>query len=338
MNMRSLQIVLISALSFIGLMILIEYAVASTTTFDSEGILIQASPLTPLLHLVTLGSMLFTGASGIVVAYLLGRAFYKNTVGATSSGKGVDIGWDAMPSSDKTKWAIGVITALACALIVSSRADELPVSQDGIDLIVHYEVGGEQYYKQKLIRPTVPAWRTTASGVTVGFGYDCGYNTRSQIHKDWTGILPTKQVQLLQTVAGLKGSQAYYAHKRIKYSVHVPYLSAEKVFINKSLPRFSKLTASAFDIGPNRLHPDCNGALVATVYNRGGSMRNTYKRREMRWIKYNIAVGREDRVPSDFLVMRQQWSATKLRGLHLRYAATSKLFAQGIAKRESVSR
>jgi hypothetical protein len=43
----------------------------------------------------------------------------------------------------------------------------IPVSQKSIDLIIYYEVGGRSYYDKKYTRPIVPAWQSTASGVTV---------------------------------------------------------------------------------------------------------------------------------------------------------------------------
>lgn len=217
---------------------------------------------------------------------------------------------------------------------VISDGLDLPISQEAIDLIIYYEVGGRSYYEKYLSRPTVPAWQTTSSGVTIGFGFDCGYNTKTQIYNALDGILPQSQIELLQSVSGLKGRNAYYnGLPKVKYTVKVDYASAEKIFKNDSLPRFTKQTANAFDISSDRLHPHSNGALTSLVFNRGPSMSSSSSRKEMRWIKYNISVNREDRVPSDIRSMKRLWSYTKLKGLHLRRDAEAALFQKGINER-----
>ena len=323
-----IKIVAIGIALFLGLMIGINYLIDLTTTPD------KASPFAPLLYLVSLGSMVFTATSAFAVAYGVKNLFFKNTLGAESGDK-VDDGWQALGQKERTRWVIGVIVALSCALIVSVSAEgeALPLSDESVDMIVYYEVGGKAYYVKRLQRPTVPAWRTTASGVTVGFGYDCGYNSKSQIAKDWAGIIPLSQIRLLQSVSGLKGSRAYYANRAIRDSVSISYKQAEAVFRARSLPRFSKLTKRAFNLTPTTLQPHSNGALVSLVFNRGSDMGRRSSRREMRWIKYNISVGREDRVPSDIRSMKRLWSYKKLRGLHLRRDAEARMFQRGLACR-----
>jgi GH24 family phage-related lysozyme (muramidase) len=102
------------------------------------------------------------------------------------------------------------------------------------------------------------------------------------------------------------------------------------VFKRDSLPRFTKQTADAFALTKTRLHPHSNGALTSLVFNRGPSLANTDQRKEMRWIKHNISIKREDRVPSDIRSMKRLWSYTKLKGLHLRRDAEAKLFQEGL--------
>jgi GH24 family phage-related lysozyme (muramidase) len=215
------------------------------------------------------------------------------------------------------------------------KANDVPlsldISQEAIDLIIYYEVGGKSYYEKYLSKPTVPAWQTTASGVTIGIGFDVGHNTKEQVKKALDGVLPENEIKLLQSVSGLKGRSAYYnGLPKVKHTVKVSYIQAEKIFKNDSLPRFTKQTADAFRITKDRLHPHSNGALTSLVYNRGGSMSNTESRKEMRWIRYNISTNREDRVPSDIRSMKRLWSYTKLKGLHLRRDAEAKLFQKGL--------
>lgn len=212
----------------------------------------------------------------------------------------------------------------------------LPVSQEAIDHIIYYEVGGRSYYNAKFTKPIVPAWQTTSSGVTIGFGFDCGYNTKEQIAKALEGSASDSEIKALQSVSGLKGRRAYYEGlPKVKNSVHITYEEAEQIFKKDSLPRFTKQTADAFDLSKERLHPHSNGALTSLVFNRGPSLANIDSRKEMRWIKYNISIGREDKVPSDIKSMKRLWSYTKLKGLHLRRDAEARLFQKGLDESRS---
>jgi len=209
----------------------------------------------------------------------------------------------------------------------------LQISQKSVDHIIYYEVGGRSYYNSNYTRPMVPAWRTTASGVTVGFGFDLGYNTPSQIQKAFDGILSPSEIKAMQEVSGLKGRDAYYnGLAKVKYIIKLSYEQSEEVFKRDSLPRFTKQTADAFNLTPTRLSPHSNGALTSLVFNRGPSLANTDSRKEMRWIKYNISIGQESKVPSDIKSMKRLWSYTKLKGLHLRRDAEASLFSDGLSK------
>lgn len=214
---------------------------------------------------------------------------------------------------------------------VISEGLSLPVSQKSLDYIIYCEVGGKSYYTSKYSKPIVPAWQTTSSGVTVGIGFDLGYNTPEQIRKAFDGVASESEIKLMQSVSGLKGKNAYYnGLPKVKNSIVFTYDQAEKVFKNDSLPRFTKQTADAFALSKDRLHPHSNGALVSLVFNRGPSLDSRDSRKEMRWIKYNISVGQEDKVPSDIKSMKRLWSYTKLKGLHLRRDAEAALFQEGL--------
>lgn len=222
------------------------------------------------------------------------------------------------------------INATAAEKVVSDGLS-LPVSKESIDTIIYYEVGGRSYYNSNLTKPTVPAWKTTSSGVTIGFGFDCGYNTKEEIEKATKNILSKEEIEALQKISGLKGKEAYYKGlPQVKYTVNVSYEEAEKIFRRDSLPRFTKLTKDAFVLTPNRLHPHCNGALTSLVFNRGASMSKSSSRNEMRSIRYNISISREDKVPSDIRAMKRLWSYSALKGLHLRRDAEAALFQKGL--------
>jgi GH24 family phage-related lysozyme (muramidase) len=226
------------------------------------------------------------------------------------------------------------IPTQACPNDVISDGLALNISQKSIDTIIYYEVGGRAYYNARLTRPIVPAWQTTASGVTVGFGMDLGHNTKEQIAKAFKGVASDETIKLLQSVSGLKGRRAYYEGlPKVRHRVSFTYEEAETIFKKDSLPRFTQQTANAFQLSKNRLHPHSNGALTSLVFNRGPSLANTDSRKEMRWIKHNISINKESRVPSDIRSMKRLWDYSKLKGLHLRRDAEAKLFQDGLDTR-----
>tara|TARA_R110002153_G_scaffold26421_4_gene82916 strand:+ start:2837 stop:3922 length:1086 start_codon:yes stop_codon:yes gene_type:complete len=350
MNLRSLKIVLIGVLVFLGLSIGINKLIDSTTPkltiedpITGESVSISdpenESIWEPLQNIVVAGDMLFVGCSAIVVAFIVVLLFCRNTAGKHSKSDAIDKGWRDMTDKEKTRWSLGIIIALTCAMIVGSAkgaTNSLPVSVDGYNLILKYEVSSKYYYNKYLKRPTVPAWRTTASGCTVGFGSDCGHMSKQQIRDAWTGILTEREIRALQSVSGLKGSRAYYATRKMRHLVSVDWTQADLQFKRYTLPRYTKLTAKAFKIDKDTLHPHSSSALVSLVFNRGSSMGKTSsssafdRRMEMRWIRYNISVGKSDRVPSNIRHMKRIWSRTKLKGLHLRRDAEAVLFAKGV--------
>lgn len=235
------------------------------------------------------------------------------------------------------KWFISILILLSSPLIKGEPNDvisdglSLPISQKSIDLICYYEIGGgEREFEKYYSKPIVPAWQTTMSGVTIGIGADCGYMTNDQMVKAFTGILPEEDIKLLQTVSGMKGRSAYYnGLPKVKYKIKLTWTQAQAIFNKYTLPSFTKQTANAFALTPDRLHPHSNGSLVSLVYNRGPSLSSSDSRKEMRWIKYNISIDREDKVPSDIKSMKRLWGPS-LKGLWLRRDSEAELFKLGV--------
>jgi len=160
------------------------------------------------------------------------------------------------------------------------------VGKKALDLIIQFETGGQQYYNQKLIRPTWPGY---SSGVTIGFGYDLGYNSVDQIRKDWRGLIPDADLNALVSVHGITGPGAKPVAESLRH-IKISWDTAERVFLNSTLPRFVETTIRTFP-GSEKLQPEAFGALVSLVFNRGGSLKNTDKRLEMRQIAEAIAKG-----------------------------------------------
>lgn len=280
--------------------------------------------------LVELFNLLMTVAIAGLIGWLVLRWAFKNTLGR-DFGKVFDVGWHRMPPVDKTKWII-ITWLIIFFSIVHGRAScptDLPVSDKGVDMIIYYEVGGRAYYESRLMKPTVPAWRSTQSGVTVGFGIDLGHMSEAEIGAAFKGVLTASMVRDLKKVRGLKGRDAYYnGLPRVKNSVRVTWDQASHVFYEITIPTYSERARKAFDIPTTRLHPHENAALTSLVFNRGASMRGA-SRKEMRDIKTDIARGYAGYVPSHIRSMKRLWDYSKLKGLHLRRDAEADLFKMG---------
>jgi len=318
-----------------GFLVFLAALNALTSLIDETSTVNEESPWIHLLSLIDVANIAFKGGVCIVLSYAVIKLFFRNTL-AKHIGDSFDEGWSNLPKSKRTLAVLFTFVALFFAASNLAKG-ELPVSKESIDLITKYEVGSKSYYNARLTRPTVPAWRTTSSGVTVGFGFDVGYNSKSDIEKACKGILSSSEIKALQSVSGLKGRRAYYALSKVKYRVNVNWDEAEKIFMKDSLPRFSALTAKAFNLTNDRLHPHANGALVSLVFNRGSKVDYSSRRKEMAWIRHNIKVGNEKAVPSNIKSMKRLWSYNKLKGLHLRRNAEASLFQQGIDERKSSS-
>src|SRR5690606_25984011 len=59
------------------------------------------------------------------------------------------------------------------------------VSVDGATLIARYEVASLSLYEQRYLRPIKPS---SASGITIGVGYDLRFNARTRFEADWAEL------------------------------------------------------------------------------------------------------------------------------------------------------
>ena len=201
------------------------------------------------------------------------------------------------------------------------------ISQSAFDLIVEFEVSSEALYNKLYRRPTRPGG---ASGITVGIGYDCGYSTAAQIRSDWGEVLSASMVAALASVSGLTGTRAASALASVRNKVDVPWAAALAVLSNTSLPKYVALAAKL----PNwdKLPPDCKGALVSLVYNRGASFGNSGSRyQEMRNIRSHMAAERFSAIPAELRSIKRIWAGdANLRGLLVRRDKEADLFQRGL--------
>jgi hypothetical protein len=202
-------------------------------------------------------------------------------------------------------------------------AGPLSISPEGRGLIVQFETGGQAYYQAKLQHPT---WPGGASGVTIGIGYDIGYNTRAAVLADWKA-LPEATRTALASAAGVKGIAARPRASALKWII-VPWHDAESLFVKNTLPRFGKLTAETFP-GLTATHGHVQGALLSLVFNRGSSLSGP-TRTEMRHIRTHLAARRINNIPGEIRSMKRLWTGKNLPGLLRRRDAEARLIESSL--------
>jgi hypothetical protein len=188
-------------------------------------------------------------------------------------------------------------------------AEEL-LSPNALKLVLDYEVGGgEAYYNKCLKRP---CWPKGASGVTIGVGYDLGYNSETQFQEDWSGVISDSDFHRLRKCLGFKGGAANSRLSSVR-DIEVPWESALNIFKKNTIPRFIKLTLNAFP-GADKLHPDAFGALVSIVFNRGSSLKGP-TRVEMARIRDLVPSKNYSAISREIRDMKRIWRGKGLDGL-----------------------
>ena len=174
-------------------------------------------------------------------------------------------------------------------------------------------------------------WPGGASGITVGYGYDLGYE--QNFARDWDGYLNADNIELLKQAVGVKGQAARQIAHRFT-DIRIPRTVALDVFTTKTLPRYEQQTLAAFP-GAEKLPPLVFGALVSLVFNRGGGMKddparpNDHTRLEMRQIRDAVAAGNLREIARNFRTMKRLWVGKGLDGLLKRREAEAQLVEEG---------
>jgi hypothetical protein len=200
------------------------------------------------------------------------------------------------------------------------------ISSKSVDLIIQFEVGGRAYYEKALQKPT---WAGGDSGITIGLGYDCGYNTEKQFFKDWGNQLTPNFLEPLRRVVGLKGEQAKSMLRGELLQVRVPYNAAYEVFVKCSIPRYYALTKAIYP-ELDTLNEDTQGALVSMVYNRGNKIEGD-SRLEMKAIVDMVAKRDYLGIAEEIEKSKRLWEQRGLDGLVKRREAEADLVRDSIA-------
>jgi len=190
-----------------------------------------------------------------------------------------------------------------------SDAYSLTISRAGMEQLVQHEIVSESYYSRRLKHPI---WPGGASGVTIGIGYDLGYNSASQIQRDWGGKVADVDVEKLKKVSGLKADKAKKQLHRVK-NIVVTFDNAKTVFSESTLPRYAAATRKAYP-GIEKLHPDVQAALLSLVYNRGASMSGS-RRKEMAAIRPLVLQQDYAGIAQEIKNMKRLWIGKNLAGL-----------------------
>jgi hypothetical protein len=184
------------------------------------------------------------------------------------------------------------------------------ISKKAIDLIIQHEIGGRAYYEKALQKPTYPGGE---SGITIGLGYDLGYNTEKQFMEDWSNKINLNFINALRPVIGLKGEKARVMLKGEILQVRVPYVAAYEVFVQKSIPRYFNMTKAIYP-ALETLNEDTQGALVSMVFNRGNKIEGE-SRKEMKAIVQLVANKDYEGIAEEIERSKRLWEGKGLDGL-----------------------
>ena len=200
------------------------------------------------------------------------------------------------------------------------------ISKKSIDMIINHEIGGKAYYEKVLQKPTFPGGQ---SGVTIGLGYDLGYNTEKQFLEDWSDKLNLNFLTPLRKVIGLKGETAKQMLRGEILQVRVPYNAAYEVFIKKSLPRYYAMTKAIYP-ELDTLNEDTRGALVSMIYNRGNKIEGD-SRKDMKAFVDLVAIKDYEGIADQIERSKRLWENKGLDGLVKRREEEADLILQSLA-------
>lgn len=208
----------------------------------------------------------------------------------------------------------------------ATKLYSLTLSTEGFNALITHEISSRAYYNKRLQKPV---WPGGASGVTIGVGYDLGYNRDYQIRRDWQPYVNDKQLKQLESVSGIKGNDAKRALKKVG-GIRISYEAAAEVFSKSTLPRYAKSALKTYE-GLDKLFPDAQAAILSLVYNRGTRLSGS-RRREMKAIQPLVAKQDYQGITEQLLAMKGLWQDTNLLGLLKRREDEAKLVAKARSK------
>ena len=183
------------------------------------------------------------------------------------------------------------------------------LSNEGLQLILDWEVGGGRaYYDKQLQHPIVPDPEHTDSGVTIGIGWDCGYNTERTLQTEWGECLGEDVIAAFKPVLRLRGMQAKAALPSVQH-ITIAWEDALKQFTTYTVPRYWQMTCTAFP-GIEQAPQGVQEALLSLVFNRGSGMDGD-RRLEMREIRALVAAGAWGDIAAKIRDIKRLWPNTR---------------------------
>lgn len=205
------------------------------------------------------------------------------------------------------------------------------MTPDQIHIIIQDEIGAEypgdqRYFNKFCIKPS---WPGGDSGVTVGIGYDLGYNTAAQIRKDWECKVNGNVLIYLINCAGKTKLAAKALVGEKSKGITISYDIAMSVFLVSTLPRFKTLAEKTFP-GLNELNETTQAVIIGLVYNRGASLSGE-RRTEMAALVPAVAAKNYDEIAFQIDKMKRLWVNTTVSGLVVRRENEAKMIRESMA-------
>lgn len=204
------------------------------------------------------------------------------------------------------------------------------MTKESLHIIIGPEIGAEwagdtRYYNKRCAMPTYPGGE---SGVTIGIGFDLGYNTKGQIEQAWKGKVSANHLAFFIACANVRGEFCKKLITPATKVLTVPYTIALEVFLTVSLPKFTSMTKSIY---PNldNLNETTQAVLIGLVYNRGASLQGD-RRAEMRELVEHTNNADYAAIASAIDKMKRLWVGTDVWGLVKRREAEAKLILQSV--------
>jgi Putative peptidoglycan binding domain len=197
------------------------------------------------------------------------------------------------------------------------------LSYKAIELILEFEIGGGKQYYEKFFKR--PIWPEGASGVTIGIGYDLGYNSVEVFNQDWHKLGDVEQKRL-SDCCGLKEDAAKQRLASVR-DIMISWELAWEVFNVVTVPKFYNFTKEAFP-GFEELPADVQGGLVSLVFNRGTSMQGN-RRLEMRVVRDLVTKKNVRKIAEQIRKMKRIWLGTTIEeGMNRRRDAEADLIEE----------
>lgn len=169
-----------------------------------------------------------------------------------------------------------------------------------------------------------PAWPEGASGVTIGWGYDCGYYRSDVIKSDWHKMRED-WVGRLAATSGITGQRARAKISQLR-DILIDRQIGTEVFDNVDVAREYANCRKAYGKEAfEALRPNAQAALISLGFNRGYGMEGS-NRKEMRNIRDAVPKRDYEYMAGQLRQMIRVWKGTKIEnGMRRRRMAEAKL-------------